>query len=108
MSGDFEVLIGKPVEVELGGRKVKVEPMPLDKQIDAIEAYTKAAGGGARAAMLAMVDILALACDVSASEVKDGSTLPQIMKAFTAVWKQNGFDFLLEEMGKLTQAVKAG
>lgn len=110
-------LRGSPIEITICGKKVKVVRMNLDLQMAVIDKLVESADkfkgvdlkslNGMRSLKDVMVFIVAQVTEFTEDEINASGNIVEVFTAYTQIWEQNGFDFLLQQVGGLNKTLES-
>jgi len=90
-------LKGNPIEIEIGGEKLTVKRLSVDAQFECMNIWAKPTD-----LVEKMIEFVST-CIGSAVSKDKFSSAAELLKVFNALWEQNEFDFLSEQVAKLNQ-----
>lgn len=101
---DMNVLRGEPVKITINRQEETVLRLTVDEQLEVMDIFVAAIGEevGNKGRASTMLKVLSKCCRRELQN-KDFASAAELMEAFGEVWKQNEFDFLLKQVGKLKQ-----
>lgn len=102
----MQVLEGNPIEVVLFGQKHTVQKFSIKKQREALLAIQKLAETREGVAPVEwsvsmMLKLLSISTGIAESEIEEKADMIELAEAFSKIWRQNRFDFLLKTIAQV-------